>query len=98
MAALRFMTWNALLLIRRPFQFVVRVFMFISLGAAVVSVVVIFTGTGNEQIDADAPIWARVAASAIMVASYFAWSGISYLFDSALFKLTPEGRALTLFN
>lgn len=49
MAALRFMVWNALLLIRRPFQFFVRVFMFISLGAAIGGVVMIFTGTGASS-------------------------------------------------
>lgn len=98
MAALRFMVWNALLLIRRPFQFFVRVFMFISLGAAIGGVVMIFTGTGSEQLDNEIPFAVRFLAPLVMVATYFMWSGISYLYDSAVFRITPEGRSLTLFD
>lgn len=98
MAALRFMIWNALLLIRRPFQFFVRIFMFLSLGAAICAFVVIFTGTGNEKLDNDLPFIAKLLAPVILAGTYFMWSGVSYLYDSAVFRLTPEGRSLTLFD
>ncbi|SCZ73477.1 hypothetical protein SAMN04488118_11733 [Epibacterium ulvae] len=98
MAVLRFMIWNLMMLIRRPVQFVVRVFMFISLGAAIGAVVVIFTGTGNAQLDESVPFIARLMAPLILAGTYFMWSGISYLYDSAVFRLTPEGRTVTLFD
>jgi len=98
MTMLRFMIWNALLLLRCPIQFFVRVMMFLSLGGTIVGVVMIFTGTGNEQFDVEAPLFAKLLAPVIMTGTYFLWSGVSYLYDSAVFKLTPEGRTLSLFD
>jgi len=72
--------------------------MFLSLGGTIVGVVKTFTGTGNEQFDADAPLIAKLLAPVIMAGTYFLWSGVSYFYDSAVFKLTPAGRTLSLFD
>ncbi|WP_120632594.1 hypothetical protein [Ruegeria sp. EL01] len=98
MTILRFTAWNALLILRRPIQFILRLSMFFSLAATVVGVVMIFTGTGNDRLDADMPFIVRLLAPVIVAATYFLWSGISYLYDSAVFRLTPEGRTITLFD
>ena len=67
MSILRCMIWNALRLFHRQVQVFLRVFMFVSLRAAIVGRAMRFTG-------------------------------ISYLCDSAVFWLTPEGRTHTLID
>ncbi|ASM75136.1 MULTISPECIES: hypothetical protein [Roseobacteraceae] len=82
-----------MILIRRRVQFIMRVFMFLSLGAAIGAFVVIFTGTGNERLDDNLPLVAKLLAPIILAGTYFMWSGVSYLYASAVFRLTPEGRS-----
>ncbi|MFV1761516.1 hypothetical protein VWY69_00330 [Phaeobacter sp. A90a-4k] len=98
MAVLRFMIWNAMILVRRPVQFLLRIFMVLSLGAALGASVAFFTGTGSERLDENLPFIAKLLAPVILAGFYFMWSALSYLYDSAVFRLTPDGRDVALFD
>lgn len=94
---LRVALWHALLLVRGPVQFMLRILMYLHLFGAVAGVIIIFIGTGEPSID-DGPIIIRILAPVVLFGIYMAMSWISYLIDSLIFRVTPEDRQLYLLD
>lgn len=88
---LRFMAWNALVILRLPLRTAFIVMACISLFMAITGVVALpFGGVGGE------PLWAQLAAIFALSVCFSIWAGLAYLYDSLIFRLTPKDREIIL--
>ena len=88
---LRFLAWNALVLLRLPLRTAFIVLAFISLLLAIAGVIALpFGGVGGE------PLWAQLAAIFALSIGFAIWAGLAYLYDCLIFKLTPKDREIIL--
>ena len=89
--SIKFVIWNALVLMRGPVRAVMLIFAWLSLGMIVAGVAMLFFG----GID-DLPLYAHILALVASVAFFAFWSSAAYFYDTLVFRLTPEGREIIL--
>lgn len=91
MSLLRFIAWNALVILRVPFRLVFIVMAGFSLVMTITGIVSLpFGGLGDN------PLWAQLFVVVFMAAMFAIWSWLAYFYDTLIFKLTPEDREILL--
>ena len=85
MIALRFMLWNAFRMLRLRLRACFTVMSLISLAMIVVGMISLPFGRGG-----DTALWGQLAVIALSVLFFLFWTGVSYFYDTMIFRQTPE--------